>query len=231
MNQYFDGTEIVLPRRQRILPFVLVASIGPAAMFILAGGTALVRYYEQMRAIREGFVDYYHPDETAFLGMVGFDVIAGFLFLLWIVLRVRYYRSLAGSVYHISQAGVHFPAPVIWRSYEAPFPILIPWHEIKTLVPYEVRLSPMSQNTILMFGIVLRDYEGFLARLIQEQRPGPLQRLALRIRAREIVPLMAPINIPQGLLPISIDELMREITIRFSAELQEHHIIVLGWQR
>jgi hypothetical protein len=42
---------------------------------------------------------------------------------------------------------------------------------------------------------------------------------------------MAPINIPQGLLPVSIDALMREITMRFAPELQEHHITLLDGNR
>jgi hypothetical protein len=231
MGQFLGGTEIVLPRRQRIVPFVFAASMNLVCMMIFVGGMVTLEYNTLSMVTREGIADRFRLDEAIFFGMVALVVLVGLSLLLWIVLRVRYHRSLAGSIYRISQAGIQFPAPVIWRSYEVPFPALIPWSEIKTLVPYEVHLSTMSQKTIPMFGIVLRDYEGFLAHLIQEQRPGLLRRLALRIRAREIARLMAPINIPQGLLPISIDELIREITTRFAAEIQENHITVLGWQR
>jgi hypothetical protein len=55
--------EIVLIRQQRILLVVLMSSVGPAIMFLQAAAIALSRYYEQMRAIREGFIGSYHPDE------------------------------------------------------------------------------------------------------------------------------------------------------------------------
>jgi hypothetical protein len=170
--------EIVLIRQQRILLVVLMSSVGPAIMFLQAAAIALSRYYEQMRAIREGFIGSYHPDEF-FLEIVSFDVIAGLLFLLWIVLRVMHYRSLVGSVYRISQAGIQFLAPVSWSSYEPPFPTLIAWNEIKVLVRYEIHYPATSQATVPMFGIILWEYEAWFARQLQEQRPGFLRRLLL----------------------------------------------------
>jgi hypothetical protein len=228
IHMQLNEREIVLPRQLHIRPFVLGASVGPAIMFLQAAMMTLSRYYEQMKAIREGFADSYHPDETFFLAMVSFDVITALLFILWIVLRVRYYRSLAGTVYRISQAGIQLPTPVSWWHYEAPFPTLIAWSEIKALVHH---YPATSQATVPMFGIVLWDYDAWLARQFQEQRPGFLRRWSLRIQARKISRLTTPINIRQGLLPVSIDALMREITVRFAPELREHHITLLDGNR
>jgi len=41
---------------------------------------------------------------------------------------------------------------------------------------------------------------------------------------------LSPLIIPQGILPISIDELIAMLQERFASELREYHITVREWQ-
>jgi hypothetical protein len=109
------------------------------------------------------------------------------------------------------------------------YPILIEWHEIKALCPY--MLYPGSLESTPVLGIVLRDYEAMLARSLQEHVPGRLRRFFIRVTTNRLTrpPYLAPVNLPQFLLPISLNELVREIRTHFAAELEEHGISVLEW--
>lgn len=221
--------EIVLPRQHYIWPIVLLPSIGLVLTIILIWEALYFGLH--MDHIRSGQGSSLSLFDVADIGAIVIATLVSLAVVVWIILRVIRHRSLSGSVYRIDQAGIQLPTPVSWLSYEPPFSTLIAWNEIKALVRYEIQYPATSQNTVPMFGIVLREYETWLARQFQEQKPGVFRRWSLRIQARKLSRLMAPINIPQGLLPISVDELMREITMRFAKELQENHVTVLDGNR
>src|SRR5690242_8904638 len=126
MNQSLGATEIVLPRQQHILPVVLLSSIGLVFLLMTVWETAMIMQNVHNLGSGGGFNELSIFDVLD-IGAVAVALIVGLSVLMWIVLRVIRYRFLSGSAYRISQAGIQFPAPVAWQSYEVPFPTLIPW--------------------------------------------------------------------------------------------------------
>jgi hypothetical protein len=135
--------------------------------------------------------------------------------------------------YHINHDGLFLPSPVNWLSIEGVCcPILIRWDEIKALIPYSIKSGGIGSDSAL--GIVLWDYEALLVRSIKECSPGPLRSFFIRVNTLRLVNSRvyhAPVNLPQYLLPVSIDELLGEIRTRFSAELEANGITVLDWRQ
>ena len=81
-------------------------------------------------------------------------------------------------------------------------------------------------------AIVPQNPEVIIARIFDERSRNFLSRFMSKIdlyfyrRSNNLSPLI----IPQGILPISIDELIAMLQERFASELREYHITVREWQ-
>ncbi len=108
-------------------------------------------------------------------------------------------------------------------------PTVVKWSEISTLLPYT--LTSLGRS-ITALGIVPHDPEALIARLVNGRSRNFLSHFVAQINLffyrRSSV--LTPLNIPQVILPISIDELIAMIQERFAAELREYHITVRRWQ-
>jgi hypothetical protein len=106
------------------------------------------------------------------------------------------------------------------------FSTLIRWGEIKSIFPYTVTLRGRV-HTVL--GIVPKDYGVIVSRYNHEHASGILSRFLFRRISAWILrrpQFLAPINVMQGVLPLSVEALMEEIQIHFLDKLHEHGIAV-----
>lgn len=121
----------------------------------------------------------------------------------------------------------HAPADVLRINHEGIyFSTLIRWSEIKAIFPYTVTLRGRV-HTVL--GIVPKDYGVIVSRYNHEHASGILSRFLFRRISAWILrrpQFLAPINVMQGVLPLSVEALMEEIQIHFLDKLHEHGIAV-----
>ena len=116
-------------------------------------------------------------------------VLGGFLFVVGAMLSVFFAKRLAAQapVLEVDRHGIHDRASALRAGF-------IPWSEVMACVSYEM-------NNQVMLGILLFDTEAILANM------SPLRRRLMRINGK----LGTEVNIPQGMLPVTVDELLPRI--------------------
>jgi hypothetical protein len=108
-------------------------------------------------------------------------------------------------------------------------PTVVKWSEISTLLPYT--LTSLGRS-IPVLGIVPYDPEALLARLVNGRSRNVLAHVVsqMNLAFYRRSSALTPLNIPQVILPISIDALIAMIQEHFAAELREYHITVRGYR-
>jgi len=145
-----------------------------------------------------------------FLGTVilpGYGIWRQFKYLK--ILRRR--QRTPGEVLRITQEGIYFSTWILWR-------------EIEAIFLYTVTVRN-KDHTVL--GIVPKDYQAITSRFEREHSSGAFIRLVMWGTSYWVLHdarFLAPINITQERLPLSIETLLEEIQTHFAAELEEYRI-------
>ena len=122
----------------------------------------------------------------------------------------------------IDHEGVHWPR--LFR--KTPDTELIRWDEISTFI---LHTRTFSGHYLNVLGVVLHDPEATLARLYNMKAGHPLSRFVIKtyLNFYKGPSFRTPLNIPQTLVPVPLEELLEMIQERFADELYRHHIILL----
>lgn len=106
---------------------------------------------------------------------------------------------------------------------------IVTWGEISTIAPY---MQNYLGQHIAVLAIVPQDTEEILSRVFAERSRSFFSSFYAKIniafyhRSRAL----SPLQIPQVLLPVSIDDFISLIQERFASELNEHRVAILEWQ-
>ncbi len=156
--------------------------------------------------------------------LLGGSILLGLLVVAGLVQFRQNSPGLAAPIVRISHEGIFFA-----QCFGVACPILITWSDISALVPFTLT-TRMGRPVGL--AIVPHDQEMLLDQLLKHRSNDVLARLVFHINAsvykRTTMP--TPLTLPQGLLTISVDELILMIQERFASELREHSVAISEWQ-
>ncbi len=125
------------------------------------------------------------------------------------ILRRR--QRAPAEALRVNQEGIYFSTWIFWK-------------EIEAIFLYTVTFRGKDHTVI---GIVPRDYQAISSRFVRERSSGLFSRLVMWGTSYWVLHdsrFLAPINITQERLPLSVETLMEEIRTHFAAELEAYRI-------